>query len=146
MSIGNRAELTVRDATFIDTVTDLGARNIIYCLEYGQLSPPRDDMRIDDLLTKAHKSPKHHQPESIVPGLSAHDRILHGLRGLTGGNAGVRSYPHLSTHAQGFAATVMPFFGSMVAENVNGLQVDRYLAGNLQTLLAQYELHEPQDS
>lgn len=143
-NISRKTELTPQDANFISAVADLGARNIVFCLENGTLAAPRDEQQVAGMLAKASRCPRNYQTVTTKLSHSPEANIVSGLRGLTGGNVAVSNDPQLRVHAEEFAAAVMPFFGSMVAENEGGLHVNEYMAGNLQDLLARYEMHEAQ--
>ncbi len=143
-NISRKAELTQPDVNFISAVADLGARNIVFCLENRTLAAPRDEQQVSDMLAKASRCPRNNQTATTKLRHSPEANILAELSGLTGGNVAVNNDPQLRGHAEEFAAAVMPFFGSMVAENEGGLHVNDYMAGNLQDLLARYEMHEAQ--
>lgn len=143
-NISRKAELTLKDAIFISAVADLGTRNIVFCLENSSLAAPRDEQQVAGMQEKASRCPRTTPTHSINKRHSTEGNLVAELSVLTGGSIVVTNDPEFRVPVEDFAAAVMPFFGSMVAEKEGGLHVNDYLAGNLQDLLARYEMHEAQ--
>jgi len=70
--------------------------------------------------------------------------VTRALSGVTGGAVGasIAEKPHLRPNVEDFANSAVMAFGEMVEANGGQLEVDEYLAGNLQNMLAHYEKME----
>jgi len=144
-------ELTTVDIRFIDHVSDLAARNLIYGLDRRGMrlpdSPATQDLqaRAQTLITNAglqgepstYAAPKPHERPPLAS-------VLEPLAG--GGLISLRDKPDLRPNVEDFAVSAVVAFGDMVQASGGELRLDTYLAGNLRNMLAHYEIVEAQPS
>lgn len=131
--LSRKEELGGAEATFVDRITDLSARNVVYCIEQFGLS----------LSAETEAGLK--RGAAAVSGQSAEgsESLAVSLSRVTGGGVGVRANPDKRPLVEDFAASSVAAFGELVETAGGEVQIDNYLAGNLKNMLANYEMIEP---
>jgi hypothetical protein len=150
IGLSMREELTAKQKSFIGAVLDVGTRNIVYGIDYNGLPLPSEQSEEAITLRKGAKrliDGLEHAGFSLsqdsLPGYQ--DSVVYALPRLTGLPVGLNTHPDLRAPIEDYAIAVMPYFGAMVADNGDALTLDRYMAGNMQYLLAHFEQVEAEE-
>lgn len=134
--------LTEREATFVDRVVDLGSRSIVWALGSRRMNLPQTE-RPAQTMKAVHRLQDfaHITVSSGWDTDSMESQLEHQLESLSGGSVSMRRNPASRPLMEDLAIQVMPLLGEIAGEN-SGLAIDEYLAGNLQNLLAHFEMVE----
>jgi hypothetical protein len=134
-------DLTLEEANFVDNIVDLGTRNVIALSDKGTL--PTESPHLHELVKAASHLYRESGQNWPVDEVTTSNDVLKIMNGVTGAVVGVRKYPHLRTPVEDYAMHIMPYFAETVAQN-GGAELDSYMTGNLQSLLAHYQIVEQQ--
>lgn len=141
LELSRKAELSTADMAFLDNVVDIGTRNIV--VNPGAQLPVESEHVRELVKASAHLYRESAQTWPLDHDVSSSQDIHTVMNGLTGNAVGVRGNPALRTPIEDYAMHIVPYFGEVVAQN-GDLQLDAYMTGNLQYMLAQYEMVEQQ--
>lgn len=145
--LSRKEALTQREATFVDTVADIASRSIVWTLGSRGLKAPQGTATepvVDSALRVMDSWPMP-RPLNVGMGHVTSSAVVRTFEQLTGGAVGLRQRPELRPQIEDMAQGLMPYLGEIAKEN-DGIVVDDYLQGNLQYLLAQYEMTEAESA
>lgn len=131
--LSRKPELTKTEATFIDRTMDLAVRSVIYTHERFGIPIPESENTVATAQGIAGLQGSAPAPQDIV----------YGLHSITGSMYSLRDKSAYRTPIENIAYGSLHMLGEM-ADTADGLQVDQYLEGNLQNIVAHFEQTEQQ--
>jgi hypothetical protein len=131
--LGQKAELTSTEMTFIDRTMDLGTRSVIYAHERFGIPIPESENTVDVALGIGELQGNPPAPQDVV----------YGLHSITGSRYTARTNPEYRSAIEKIGGGSIRMLGEM-ASITDGMTVDDYLAGNLQNIIGHFEQIEQQ--
>lgn len=137
--------LSDQEISFIQRSADLGARSIQYLIERMGMPLPNNDSTRDHIRTIAHTTGLIEGSWEGLPNsaqvIETPARLVDLLATLPAGAISIRRLPHLRAPIEDYAIASLDLLTDM-ADYTGGLKIDHYLQGNLQNIIAHYELIE----
>ena len=137
-----KPRLSQREETFLDVTVDLGSRNLIYLMErdagLGLTNATGMELleAVIDLKSGAGMP-------SEMPDEAGRQTLINELGTITGGAVSLRQHTARRDDMERTALNLTDAFGELLsASGREEIRLDEYLAGNLQNLLAHYEMVE----
>lgn len=152
LALSRNNTLSEREISLIGSVTDMTARNIQYGVDKGILKLPNpDNTRYAEGANLAWKSTSHIAREKHTTAgdwptneeFATDPNTLSRTLSTVTGVGGFQNMPHLRANFEDAAIGTTKMFTEMVVAS-GGLDVDRYMEGNISNMLAQYEMVEQQ--
>lgn len=152
LGLSHAETLDEREESLIGAVMDMTARNIQYGVEKGLLKVPApDNARYAEGANLAWKSTSHIAREKQTAptewptneAFATHPNTLVRTLSTVTGVGGFHNTSHLRANFEDAAMGTTRMFTEMVVAS-GGLDVDRYMEGNISHMLAQYEVVEQQ--
>lgn len=129
--LGQKPQLTRPEATFIDRTMDLGVRSVIYAHERYGIPIPESENTVLVALGISGLQGTAPAPQDITA----------GLHSITGSTYSMRTNPELRSSIEEIARGSVRMLSEM-ATMTDGMDVDSYLEGNLQNIIAHFEVLE----
>lgn len=135
--LSRRRNLTHQEINFLSRTAELGARNVAYL--YDTYPARLSEGLAAELTSRADTWVNHARGvTSSSPDVpSAMERLARNSVQVS-----LSTNPYLRPNAEDFASAAVKAFGDLVDANGGQLEVDEYLAGNLQNMIAHYEKAE----
>jgi len=134
VELSRKPELSEVEQSFIDRTMDLGARSALYMSDRYRASYPYDSEATKLVVDSANRL----HPAEPTQGISE------ALNSVTGSAFSMRTDPSLRMPIEDAARGTMHMFSEMANASNGRIMLDNYLEGNLQNIVAHFELVEQQ--